>query len=170
MDVEENLGLELYALTVGGGQLALSPLPGAGGGHEHDVATLRAWGADLVIGVTEVGEMQALGAAALPDALSGAGMTWVHWPIRDFDVPDRAREREWPALLEQVKKVLEAGGKVLVHCRGGCGRSGMVVLRLLLGMGEPLGEALSRLRDLRPCAIETDAQMVWASEGRVERA
>jgi len=54
------------------------------------------------------------------------------------------------------------GGKVLVHCMGGCGRSGMAVLRLMVETGEPPHSALSRLRAARPCAVETDAQFDWA--------
>ena len=57
---------------------------------------------------------------------------------------------------------LRGGGRVLVHCRGGCGRSGMVALRLMIEAGEAPDEALSRLRSVRPCAVETKAQMGWA--------
>ena len=51
---------------------------------------------------------------------------------------------------------------VLVHCFGGCGRSGMLVLRVMIEAGEPAGTALKRLRQVRPCAVETEAQMAWA--------
>ncbi|MDH5531227.1 MAG: protein phosphatase, partial [Paracoccaceae bacterium] len=45
----------------------------------------------------------------------------------------------------------------------GCGRSGMAVLRLMVEAGEPVDVALIRLRKVRPCAVETDAQLAWAS-------
>ena len=54
---------------------------------------------------------------------------------------------------------------MLVHCRGGCGRSGMAVLRLMVEAGEAPEEALARLRAVRPCAVETEAQMDWARRG-----
>ena len=47
---------------------------------------------------------------------------------------------------------------------GGCGRSGMAVLRLMIEAGEDAETALARLRTIRPCAIETDAQMAWARD------
>jgi len=59
---------------------------------------------------------------------------------------------------------LQGGGRVLIHCRGGCGRSGMAALRLMIESGEEAGAALSRLRALRPCAVETEAQMAWAQQ------
>ncbi|SMY06745.1 hypothetical protein LOM8899_00875 [Flavimaricola marinus] len=61
-----------------------------------------------------------------------------------------------------VRGLLGQGGKVLVHCFGGCGRSGMAVLRLMIEAGEDGATALTRLQELRPCAVETEAQRVWA--------
>src|SRR5690606_33735699 len=65
---------------------------------------------------------------------------------------------------------LEGGGRVLVHCLGGCGRSGMVALRLMIGAGETPEVALRHLRGVRPCAVETEAQLAWATGRRVWRA
>ncbi len=56
------------------------------------------------------------------------------------------------------------GGRVLVHCMGGCGRSGMALLRLMVESGEPADRALARLRAVRPCAVETPEQLAWASQ------
>ena len=55
-----------------------------------------------------------------------------------------------------------AGRGVAVHCRAGIGRSGMVALRLMIEAGEAPDDALARLRTVRPCAVETTAQMHWA--------
>jgi hypothetical protein len=38
----------------------------------------------------------------------------------------------------------------------------MAVLRVMIAAGEDADAALLRLRTVRPCAIETDAQMQWA--------
>ena len=61
--------------------------------------------------------------------------------------------------------VVAGGGRVLFHCLGGCGRSGMAVLRLLVEMGEAPEAALERLRRVRPCAVETGDQCDWAARG-----
>ena len=52
---------------------------------------------------------------------------------------------------------------MVVHCMGGCGRSGMILLRLMIDAGETPDSALARLRTARPCAVETKAQMRWAT-------
>jgi hypothetical protein len=41
----------------------------------------------------------------------------------------------------------------------------MAVLRLMIEAGEEPGEALARLRAVRACAVETDAQLEWAEQG-----
>jgi hypothetical protein len=41
----------------------------------------------------------------------------------------------------------------------------MAVLRLMIEAGEEPQSALARLRKVRPCAVETEAQMQWALAG-----
>ncbi len=159
------MGYEVFAVPVGGGQLALAPVPGAAGDLHADVDAIALWGATLVVSATESEEMQTLGAEALPRALRDAAIRWVHFPIRDFGVPEGDVLVQWASVSEQVRLQLQAGGRVLLHCRGGCGRSGMLVLRLMIEAGIGAEEALQQLRAVRPCAVETDAQMVWATNG-----
>jgi hypothetical protein len=35
---------------------------------------------------------------------------------------------------------------------------------LMIEMGEDADDALTRLRAVRPCAVETDAQLAWARD------
>jgi hypothetical protein len=43
----------------------------------------------------------------------------------------------------------------------------MAVLRLMVECGEDPAQALARLRSVRPCAVETDAQLDWACAGQL---
>lgn len=158
------MGFEVFAVDVGGGKLALAPVPGAAGDLQADVDAIAQWGASLVISATEGAEMQNLGAGELPDLLKQAGIAWGHFPIQDFGVPDSAVAPQWAVLSQVAHQTLQAGGRVLVHCRGGCGRSGMLVLRLMLEAGGAADEVLAQLRAVRPCAVETDAQLAWATK------
>ena len=156
------MGFGIYAVTAGTGQLALSPLPGGGGDFASDFSVLREWAPGLVISMTEGAEMAALGGGGLGAALAAEGIGWAHLPLPDFGAPGAGTLEAWPDVSARARALLEAGGRVLVHCRGGCGRSGMVVLRLLVELGEAPEAALARLREVRPCAVETEAQMAWA--------
>ena len=61
------------------------------------------------------------------------------FPIRDFGVPGD-REAFW-ALAARVSRRLAGGGRVLVHCGAGVGRTGTLAVCVLLALGEPLARA-----------------------------
>jgi ADP-ribosyl-[dinitrogen reductase] hydrolase len=53
---------------------------------------------------------------------------------------------------------LAAGERVVVHCKGGLGRTGTITARLLVESGVAADSAISLVRTARPGAIENDAQ------------
>lgn len=156
---QDMIEFAIYRLPVGNGQLALSPMPGRTRHYRTDWQHLMAWRPDLVLTMTTQAEMDRKGAGTLGMDLTNEGIAWLHLPVADFGVPD---DLDWPRVRDQVLEVLESGGRVLVHCFGGCGRSGMMALRLMIAAGEEADAALTRLRAVRPCAVETDDQMRWA--------
>jgi protein-tyrosine phosphatase len=154
--------MKLYMLPVAEGELAISALPGATGDYATDLADIVHWKPDLVISLTQISEMQATGAVDLGKDLKRQGISWRLAAIPDFGTPALDFMSDWPALSERACASLGHNGRVLVHCRGGCGRSGMIALRLMVLSGEDPQKALKRLRAVRSCAIETAAQMKWA--------
>ena len=157
--------LILHALRVNGGILALSPLPGGGGQYRADLDFLRDWKPAIVLTLTPETELAEAGARSLGADLQAMGTRWVHFPVRDFSTPAPRTDMGWPAISAQILAALRGGGRVLVHCRAGRGRSGMAALRLMIEAGEDPSEALRRLRRVRPGAVETEAQWHWAREG-----
>jgi hypothetical protein len=160
----------LYGLPVGHGILAISPIPGAESDYAGDVQHLIDWKPAIVMSLVTEGELATAGAAGMWQDLGNAGTRWEHLPISDFGIPDDAFEAAWPDVSATARRALMGGGRVLVHCRGGCGRSGMVALRLMIEVGEAPDDALERLRALRPCAVETSDQMRWACSAKREPA
>lgn len=152
----------LYPLNVGAGQIALSPIPGRSGSYEADLSALLHWSPDLVLTMTTLVELERMKAGDLGADLQAVGVVWRHLPIADFGAPEGAVQRAWPDVAAEVAIVLAQGGRVLIHCFGGCGRSGMAALRLMVEAGEEMEAALDRLRAVRPCAVETEAQLAWA--------
>ena len=91
------------------------------------------------------------------DEWKGRGVEVLHSPIPDFTAPSSDQLLE---ILGWIEERAREGKKVLVHCLGGCGRSGTVAVAwLMYSKGIPLREALRHVRSLRPCAVETDAQL-----------
>lgn len=154
----------IHALSVGGGILGLCPMPGCDGDYAADLAHIRDWLPSLVITMSSRAELVRGGAEDLGSDLNDSGTRWAHMPVVDFGAPSADEAAEWPKISAQALAALNGGGRVLVHCRGGCGRSGMVVLRLMVEAGEDAQTALARLRALRPCAVETRAQLHWATQ------
>ena len=147
----------------GRGRIGVCPLPGAQGDLASDLALVKQWKPALVLSMTEKPEMEACGSGDLGSLLARDGIDWAHMPIRDFGGPVGSSAAAWPKLSLRLHGILDRGAGVLVHCRGGRGRSGMIALRLLVERGEDAGAALHRLRHTRPGAVETEEQMAWAS-------
>jgi ADP-ribosyl-[dinitrogen reductase] hydrolase len=125
---------------------------------ELDIAAIRDWGADVVLTLVEPHELTLLDVEGIGEVVRRHGMTWLHLPIRDASVPDTTFERAWLHEGRRLRTVLRRGGKVLVHCRGGLGRAGMIAARLLVEVGEAPSEAVRKVRAARPGAIETSGQ------------
>ncbi len=58
---------------------------------------------------------------------------------------------------------LARGERVVVHCRRGLGRAGMVAARVLIELGSVSEEAVRMVCAARPGAIETHAQLDYVS-------
>lgn len=76
-------------------------------------------------------------------------IAWLQLPIRDGGVPDARFEEEWLEAGLTLRTALRAGKKVLIHCRAGLGRTGMIVARLLVEFGVPSPEAIAPVRRAR---------------------
>lgn len=153
--------MDLFSISevgAAGGVLAIAPLPGRSGAYGRDLAELLAWRPDLVISMTTRPATERLGCD-----LMDAGIAWRRFPVADFSVP--RPDADWAGLSAEARRLLGRGRRVLIHCAGGCGRSGMVALRLMIESGEAPRVALLRLRTIRPCAVETEAQLQWAFNG-----
>ncbi len=160
--------LRIDSLPVGNGHLGLTLCPGKkgdsvfGAGWDRDLDVdldaIRAWGAQAVVTLIEDAELELLSVTGLGDAAKARGMDWHHFPIPDLDVPTPKAMERWRQLAPRLHRILENGGRVLVHCRGGLGRAGTVAALLLVDRGHPAGEAMTLVRAARPGSIETGGQ------------
>ena len=153
---------QIYILS---GLVGICPMPGRFSDYKMNFETILDWRPMLVISVVQLYEMEKVGITAFPNDLKAKGIKWMHFPVADYGFPEGNNDG-WLNISIEAHKILNSGGKVLCHCYAGCGRSGMVLLRLMCETGEPANRALDRLRAIRACAIETEAQEVWATKTR----
>ena len=153
---------EVFEISVGPAILGMSPLPGLTGDFLADVEKIFNWNPTTILSLTPKEEMEDLGASDFVSMIAKERIPWVHFPIKDFSIVDQQQEVLWEKISKNIILQINDGNRILVHCRGGCGRTGMIVLRFMIEFGEDPEKALERLRAIRPCAIETRAQENWA--------
>jgi ADP-ribosylglycohydrolase len=85
-------------------------------------------------------------------------MEWHHLPIRDGGVPDPRFEAHWLQAGPRLRRRLKQGGRVLLHCLGGLGRTGTIGARLLVELGWEPRAAMAAIRAARADTIENPGQ------------
>lgn len=160
--------IRVDAVSVRNGLLGLTFCPGKHGDSlngapwardlDMDLRALRDWGADMILTLIEPHEFGLLRVPDLGAGVKAQGMSWAHLSIRDVDVPDPLFLSGWPPVRAALLSRLDAGEQVIVHCRGGLGRAGLVAALLLIETGLEAEAAIRTVRAARPGAIETAAQ------------
>jgi ADP-ribosyl-[dinitrogen reductase] hydrolase len=124
-----------------------------------DIQAVKSWGATAWLNLLTTTEMLDLKVRNLEVAVKGSGIRYYRLPIEDGGIPDVTFEKSWNTAGAQLREELLRGGKVLIHCKGGLGRSGMIAARLIVELGAATPEvAIRQVRASRPGAIETRAQ------------
>ena len=159
------LGIAELLLGPGEGRLGLTICPGKKDRSAHwdrdlgeDLDLIRDWGASAVVTLIEDHELRLLAVEDLGQEVKRRGMDWMHLPIRDVNVPDDRFERAWALTGPTLHRRIDRGEGILIHCRGGLGRTGLVAGLILVEGGVTPRQAIVRVRAVRPHAIETRAQ------------
>ena len=169
--------LEIDAMPCGGGLLGMTLCPGkhvsksnTGDPWERDLAldvrVIADWGATTLVSLMEEHELAEFGVPELGGVAEEAGLEWHFLPIRDVGIPDERFERLWTYTGHLLRRKLESGEKVVLHCRGGYGRTGTIAARLAIECGLAPEDALRRVREARPGTVETREQKAYVLRQR----
>jgi protein-tyrosine phosphatase len=96
-----------------------------------------------------------LDVSELPRKTVNIGIRWLHLPIADGCIPDNRFEKAWDTAGMELRQVLTDGGRIVLHCRRGLGRSGNIAARLLVEFGMTPCAAFAAVRRACPGAIQT---------------
>ena len=122
--------------------------PGLDGDVEAELAGLAAEGVTLVVGLEE--------SPTVPlGHLYRFDLAFWHFPIPDMSTP---KVGDLVTLLEKLKNKVSDGECVAVHCRAGCGRTGLVLAGWSIFEGQEPAAALSRVRSINPRWVESAEQ------------
>lgn len=145
----------------GGGRIGMVACPGLQRGLEADLEGLKQWGANGLVSLVEAHELITLGITDLEATLDRHGLWWRHLPIKDRHTPDEGFEKRWHSEGTRLRRLLSAGDRFVVHCWAGLGRTGTIAARLLIEMGCRPADAIQKVREARPGAIETEKQELF---------
>lgn len=126
-----------------------------------DLDVIERWNASAVVTLLEDIELHFLDIPQLGLHIRERNMEWMHFPIRDGCAPYAESVPAWHIVSHKLHSLLDRGANILIHCKGGLGRAGMIAARLLCEAGEPFQSAVDRVRTARPGAIETADQLRW---------
>jgi protein-tyrosine phosphatase len=99
--------------------------------------------------------------AAVPEAEQRSETTlYVYWPIEDGPMPNPSTVR---SIASFTARLLAENSKVLVHCRAGHNRSGLICARTLIEQGVDPDKAIEQVRAKRGDghALENEAFVQW---------
>lgn len=123
-----------------------------------DLRDIQIWGANVLVTLVEKHELESLGVSQLGIQAEHFDLEWLHLPIVDVSIPDEVFEMQWQKAGPGLHRLLYSGGRCVLHCKGGLGRTGTIAARLLVESGMEPQAAIEAVRRSRPGAIETAGQ------------
>jgi len=125
---------------------------------DMDLQAIQAWGAQALVNLMEEHEYDLLRVPEYAAKVRSYPMEYFHLPIVDVHPPDGRFVELWKSTGPKLREILLNGGKILLHCRGGLGRTGTVAAQVLVELGMPHEGAIYAVRAARPGTIETRDQ------------
>ena len=145
------------------GRLAVAPRPRGGDWLQDEVVAWKNSGITQVVSLLTSGENAQLDLNAEQSACDRAGISFASFPIEDRGTPaDSAAATQF---VHKLDADLRRGESVLIHCRQGVGRAGMIAAGILIDRGVDAIVAVKEVSASRGVPVpETDEQREWIRE------
>ncbi len=146
----------LYPIqAIGRGTLSAMPMPSADC-LEKELKFIHKQKVSKILCLMQTDESISLGLQAQESICTKLGIEFQRFAIPDYGVPDLT---DLKMLTRQLHTEIIQGTNLLVHCRGGIGRTGLVCCCLLIATGLSASEAVAIITEKRGCSVpETPAQ------------
>jgi protein-tyrosine phosphatase len=142
------------------GRLSVAPRPRGEDWLADELLAWREAGYDVLVSLLTSGEAEELGLKDEPAAATSAGLKFLTFEIADMGVPESLTR--WSTFVDEVHAEVQHGKDVVVHCRGGIGRSGLLAASLLVREGIEPAAAFATISTARGCTVpETNVQGDW---------
>lgn len=142
------------------GSLGVMSRPRGGDWLAEEVSALARCGVTMIVSALEPAEVKELEIAEEPALATAAGLSFLSVPIPDRGVPPDSTAAS--TATDRIASTLLSGGRVVVHCRQGIGRAGLIACAVLTRLGYTIPEAIAAVSKARGRDVpETDEQKRW---------
>lgn len=145
-----------------GASFIFTPCPGTKDVKlETSISQLKSAGAQVILTLMYDSEMEKLGAELLPSVCDDMGVKWFQLPILDDDAPNNDFEEAFHNHQDEIINTLSNQGTVAVHCKGGSGRTGLVIGLLMTKLGYEKTDVINQVQKIRPKALNNPIQLSY---------
>ena len=145
-----------------GATLIFTACPGTQGvSVKESLAQLKEAGASAVVSLTPDSELQGLKAQEIGKDCEQLALAWFQIPISDDAGPESVFFNAWQQHRVVLIGLLRQGDTLAVHCRGGAGRTGLMIALLLCELGYNKEQAKEMVQGVRPSALTNPARLAF---------
>ncbi len=145
--------------------IALAPCPLGNEKLADEIKSLQQQNYKLVISMLTVEEQEKHGLTAESKQCAIHGITYLNYPIRDEVADSDSATIDFVDKVVTHIKQLANDDKILFHCRGGVGRSSMMIALVMASFGYDVDEVFAKITHARgEHAPETKNQLQWVKK------
>lgn len=128
----------------------------------QDMKCIQTHNIDCIICLIEDFEFDKVQITDYPERVAKAGIDFIHYPMIDHYIPTDLDSFHELVLL--TCDLLHSGSQILIHCRGGVGRTGVLCACVLIHYGFSADGAILKVRQNRLGALKNAVQVVFIRE------
>ena len=154
---------DIYKVVqIGEGFLAVMAKPVAGEWIEDEFSGIAQFGIRCLVSLLEPHEIKELGLSSAPKLCAANGIAFVHFPLKDRGVPSTSMKTM--ELVDDVYQRILRGENVVIHCRAGIGRTGLLAASVLVRHGHSPQDAFRMISKARGVQVpDTVEQSEWVA-------
>lgn len=142
------------------GRLAIAPRPRGGDWTPDEMKSWRDQSVTVIVSLLDPAESREFELQDEKEIAEQNGLNFIGYSIPDRGIPSSGKE--CVEIIDKIYRSLETGENVVVHCRQGIGRSGLIAAALFIVTGNSVEKAIQHVSRFRGVSIpETEAQREW---------
>lgn len=122
----------------------------------EDIESIKRENISVVVSLIEDFEFEQLLIEEFPNYVLENNINFIHYPIIDHQIPTNIKT--FNLLIVHLCNLFLNGHRILIHCRGGVGRTGTVCACMLLHFGYSPKIAIETVKSRRRRALRNQSQ------------